>query len=572
MNIMNKRYELVILTGLTYYVICSIITVVYLLNAGDLALPWAPAAFAALLFAAILLGFAIDKSHATIRYIFIALGSYVLIRDILTPFPSISIDNETRKVVYEGAKLIAEILLDAEAGLIALLFTWTVIRFPKFRKFVAVFFVVFLAVDVAKNVVGLVSADDLNDGVVADRPVINAPNVYHMIFDGFSGPFFIETAERLKVIEEFEGFVLFDKVKANHYPTYASMASIMLSEYYSDASVPFNEWIAAWKKKETKVGLLKNMSDHGYALHQYTDIPANASEILSKTKLTGDSVSRINIILAIYAARLSPVTLRQWAMDTVSEYLSWIRYGVKVTTFLDFRAWDSPRVFSTMVSDENKRPNTGQYVFYHGFNPHGPYNILLDCSPTKTESNFNALGCSVNSMVELIRELKSSGKYDDALIVIHSDHGNERNSPTIDGEYFDLEFSRALNRYFWYPESPIGGEIKYLRLTAPLLLVKLPGAKHSLHIDHRELAELVDIGPTIYDATDLQVATKRGTSLFTNAHSSKKEISVFREVLSWRGNRLADGRPKPVREWKMPQLIYRPGNIWELRPAVPWFP
>ena len=566
---MNRRFELVIITGLSYYVFCSIITVVYLSNTGDLALPWALAAFWALISSAVLFGFAINKAHPAIRYGFITLGCYVLLRDIVTPFPSISIDNETRKVAYGGAKLISELLLDLEAFLVALVLAWALARIIAFRKFVAIFFAVFIAVDVANNVIKLASAEDPNGISQRARQNIETPNVYHLVFDGFSGSFFEEAAKQLDVLDEFNGFTLFDKAKANHYPTYVSMASMMLSEYFSDADVNFSDWISMWKRPDAKVGLLKVMSDHGYALHQYTDIPANASSILSQTRLTGDVTSRVNLILAIYAARLSPVAFRQAAMDAVSGYLSWIRYGYPATNFLDYRAWDSPRVFSTLVADEKDRPNSGQYVYYHGFNPHGPFNVQLDCRPARTESTFDALGCSINSMLELIRALKASGKYDDALIVIQSDHGNERNSPTVGGEYFDLEFSKAFNRYFWYPESSIGGEIKHLRLIAPLLLVKLPGAKQSFRIDHRELAELVDIGPTIFSAAGLKVETKRGVPLFSEAHVLKQEISQFMEVLSWRGNRLEDGSPKPANEWQMPHLIYRPGNRWEFRPPVP---
>jgi hypothetical protein len=565
---MNRWFELVIIIGLSYYLFCSIITVVYLTNIGNLALPWAPAAFGALFCASALLGLAVYKTPAAIRYGFIAVGSYVLIRDIITPFPSVTIDDGSRRVTFANFELIKGL----SAGLVALILTWTLARFVTFRKFVAIFFAVFLAVDVATHVVGLSSTDHARDESAAKGLTADASNVYHLVFDGFSGPLFAQTADQLNVLEEFQGFTLFNKAKANHYPTYASMASIMLSEYYSDADEPYYDWLTSWKDPDAEDSLFKRMIDNGYALHQYTDIPANSAATPSQTKLTGNVTSRVNLILAIYAARLSPVVLRQKAMDTVSEYLSFIQHGVQASSFLDYRAWDSPLVFSTMVADENARPNKGQYVFYHGFNPHGPFPLQLDCTPAKAQSNFNAMGCSINSMLEMIRELKESGKYDDALIIIHSDHGNESNAPNVGGEYFDQEFSKAFNQYFWYPESRTGGEIKNLRLTAPLLLVKLPKSKEPFRIDERELAELADIGPTIFAATGLAIATKRGAALNSEEHDLKQEISVFPEVLSWRGNRLEDGlrKRKPDSEWRLPHLIYRPGDTWELRPAVPW--
>lgn len=562
---MKRRFELVIIVGLSYYLFCSIITVVYLSNTGDLALPWAPAAFAALFCTSILFGYAISKTPAYIRYVFIALGLYVLIRDVVTPFPSVSINDGSRRITFQDVELIS----DFKVFLGALILTWVLARFSTLRKFGAIFFAVFLAVDVATNVVGLMSTDRAKGGIAIQQQTIEAPNVYHLVFDGFSGPFFVEAAERNNALDEFEGFILFDKVKANHYPTYASMASIMLSEYFVDTVEPYRDWITSWKEKDAEDGLFNRMVSRGYALHQYTDVPVNSAALPSHTRLTGDVTSRLNLILAVYAARLSPVFLRQTAMDTVSAYLSLIRYGARASSFLDYRAWDSPIVFSTMVSNESERPKTGQYVYYHGFNPHGPFPLQSDCSPTHRHSTYDTLICSINSMLELIRELKAAGKYDDALIVIHSDHGNEHHAPDVDGDYFDFEFSKAFNQYFWYPETPVGGEIKNVRLTAPLLLVKLPGSKQPFRIDHRELAELADIGPTIFAATGSQVETKRGLSLFSKAHALKLQVSIFPEVLSWRGNRLEDGRRKPGREWRLPHLIYSPGYRWELQPPVP---
>ena len=562
---MKRHFEFVIIVGLSYYVLCSIITAIYLSNVGDLALPWAWEAFAGLFFASVLFGFAVSKAGPTIRYGFIALASYILIRDIVAPFPSITIDSGSKKITYQSIDLI----LDVGAAFAALVLALALARFSSLRKLAAIFFAVFVAVDVATNIVGLVKTGGVTDSTVAEQPATDKPNVYHLVFDGFPGSFFLETAEQLNVLDEFDGFILFDKAKANHYPTYASMASMMLSEYFSDTNETFSDWIFSWKKPDAKVGLLNKMTDGGYALHQYTDIPVNAAATPSQTRLTSEVMSRVNLIQAIYAARLSPVAFRQTALDTVSEYLSQMRYGARASSPLDYRAWDSPRLFSTMVAGESGRPNTGQYVFYHGFNPHGPHPVQLDCTPTETQSSFNALGCSINSMLELIRELKVLGRYDDALIVIHSDHGNNRNEPNPGGEYFDIEFSKAFNQYFWYPESPVGGEINHYRMVAPLLLVKLPGSKQPFRIDHRELAEIADIGPTIYAAAGLPVETKRGAPLFSEKHASKREISMFLEVLAWRGNRMEDGRPKPAHEWEMPYLIYRPGDRWELRPAVP---
>ena len=131
-------------------------------------------------------------------------------------------------------------------------------------------------------------------------------------------------------------------------------------------------------------------------------------------------------------------------------------------------------------------------------------------------------------------------------------------------------FNRGM--YFWYPEAPTGGEIKNFRLTAPLLLVKLPGSSQPFRIDHRELAELADIGATIFATTGLQIDTNRGIALFSKEHYLKQELSVFPEVLSWRGNRREDDLKKimPDSEWSLPHLIYRPGDTWELRPALPW--
>lgn len=116
------------------------------------------------------------------------------------------------------------------------------------------------------------------------------------------------------------------------------------------------------------------------------------------------------------------------------------------------------------------------FYFLHLYEPHTPYASTYDDDVRDADAIAG----------ELLQFLEDRGLYDDALIVVLSDHGEGL------GDHGEAEHG-----VFLYREA----------LQVPLL-IKLPGGKRAGAIDAD--AQLADVMPTILDALDIE---SRGTSL-----------------------------------------------------------
>lgn len=160
----------------------------------------------------------------------------------------------------------------------------------------------------------------------------------------------------------------------------------------------------------------------------------------------------------------------------------------------------SAALFERMLADEPHRPAHGQYVFLHASLPHYPWALDGGCGyvgmapEPSVEAYMAQAECGVRLIARLVETLKALGRYDDALIVVHGDHG-------VKFEYaadFMTRYADALR-----PEvRPVPGESEDAAAVrragfraGGLLLVKQPGARGFTVSPVR--AQALDIVPTI---------------------------------------------------------------------------
>lgn len=148
------------------------------------------------------------------------------------------------------------------------------------------------------------------------------------------------------------------------------------------------------------------------------------------------------------------------------------------------------------------------FLYCHAIGPHSPYE-----PPAPYDRRFvsrasegqgpeaelarvvdlydGEIGFTDHQLKRIIEELKSTGQYDNTLIVVVSDHGEAF------GEHGDMGHGSSL-----YDE----------QIRVPLV-VKLPGGKHAGTV-HDGLVELVDVAPTLLDTLKIAVPDRfQGVSL-----------------------------------------------------------
>jgi tetratricopeptide (TPR) repeat protein len=166
-------------------------------------------------------------------------------------------------------------------------------------------------------------------------------------------------------------------------------------------------------------------------------------------------------------------------------------------------------------------PDHPFFYFLHLYEPHTPYRPTYDADIVASDAIVGAL----------LKHLKQRGMYDDALIVLLSDHGEGL-----------MDHGEAEHGVFLYRED----------LRVPLI-VKLPHQAKCGIAD--ELVRLIDVAPTVLDVAGMkQPAAMRGSSLLrSSARDTAYAESFYPRIhLGWselrsvvRGNLHAIDAPTP---------------------------
>ncbi len=156
--------------------------------------------------------------------------------------------------------------------------------------------------------------------------------------------------------------------------------------------------------------------------------------------------------------------------------------------------------FQRMLVEEVMRPASGRYVFFHAMVPHRPWARDEACQfiPKEQRTKENAAQraeaqtrCSLLLVDWFVEQLKLLDRYDDALIIVHSDHGDGEPPPGV--ESYNRNVHPSEEWPSWVVES----------LSAGVLLVKWPGASG---FERSGLpVQSIDITPTVLEQLGLRI-------------------------------------------------------------------
>jgi len=209
-----------------------------------------------------------------------------------------------------------------------------------------------------------------------------------------------------------------------------------------------------------------------------------------------------------------------------------------------------------LIADEEARPARAQYVHAHAYLPHFPYRLDPECGFLKGSMYKAQAACSVRLMQRFIRALKAQGKFDEATIVIHADHGTWSDSPALAGREADAALFSPYSVY----------EVDYT--SRALLLIKPPRApQRALQVSTRQ-SQLVDLRPTLQALLGLPRSPGPGADLFAPDFPAGREAHVFPGFLQRdaRGRFVAFG--KRIREGTWRHFSVTADGRWTAHPDL----
>jgi len=316
------------------------------------------------------------------------------------------------------------------------------------------------------------------------------PNVYHLVLDGFQ----TDTCALYATTETEEalgGFTFYPNNEAVYHLTSTSMASMFASKRYVYDR-------AKWKYLEESLNgessLFQRLHQAGYVTTAY--IPAlQETRIAVADYLVRQEDHARERLVALNAAAFSklwifsqvPAGLRGWlaaggvdlGLDRADlermEEGRFLPYSGPAISTVSFRKW---------MQEESGRPAKGRYSFVHLLMPHPPYVLRGDCSYERSVTKTGMpeqVQCSIRLIVEFVEMLRRLDRFDDSLIVINGDHGDNyrmKNGVLVESR------SRSL---------------RALLLVKPIGRTKRDGFQVS-----ETASSILDISPTILDCLGLE--------------------------------------------------------------------
>ena len=364
-------------------------------------------------------------------------------------------------------------------------------------------------------------------------------NVYHIVFDPYQSeayPYFLDKTPELNQLP----FTYFPNFRTNSPRTYLSMAELFAGDLYSADLSP-----ESWHNAALQNGMMDYLANSGVRLNLYPHYPEYCyrGALTCKTalnlqrELLGDDRARQTAV-DLWFLKLIPDSLKRELKarfgppdeDTSKgdSFSNW-DYGFSISTALSPSnlpgSPDEPyfavQQFMRLLTDEDSRPATGQYVFVHMMLPHPPLVLDGECNyvgrrPAQAlavqEQYLQQVQCAHKLTTLLVKKLESLGRLDNSLIVVHGDHGNYWQPADLGVlyKYHPLDVSVLRADDDKADSSTWPSEMIEVRASA-LLLIKFPG--QSAASRSNKPAQTIDIAPTILRYFDIDPGAMRGMSI-----------------------------------------------------------
>ena len=388
-----------------------------------------------------------------------------------------------------------------------------------------------------------------------------SPNVYHIVFDGYSSQLFSQLASKIGLTEELEGFTFFPKNFANYLVTDASVPSYLTGRLFKGGS--FKEFQLNSKDR----GLAYSLHESGYKVTVYAP---NKSRFWSHNKASQTFTSADisvgserdkgeRIFAQVLMVRIAPEILR----NEVSKIANRLVWG-KRKKYAYYRRLSVP-LFEKFLKDEQFRSDVGNYSYVHLVLPHAPYVWSgPECKSVRRTDFIDQSICATQLFKRFILKLKELGRYKNSIIVLQSDHGTHQ--PGNSSPWF-IPPSKEVIEKMWSRHKYFEKDGIFPRLQS-LLLIKPPSSEHSPLRIANEITQLADIPSTVIDLLGLPPIETDGQPVFTLPVPGGREIFVYGGIYTKDKNGQSIVLGKKVNKTSLAQFGYKDKVGWRILPEV----
>ena len=372
----------------------------------------------------------------------------------------------------------------------------------------------------------------------ADSDAGTRGNVYHIILDSFQREVFT-VLQREGRAPALAGFTQYSQFLSSYNCTYVSVPNTLTGRVYQPG-----ESVLAWQDEALVGGLWGDLAAAGVALHLFPHFPDECSPLAEECAdtLSMDRWHPTTRTVDIWFMSLLPESVRrildphlarnQGGALAASNHAQ-VRFSVTETLVGERgpratrghpSGWSVDN-FERMLATEKQRPAHGQYVFMHAMPPHGPYVLDAACLFTGGDQNYSTphyldrymehAECALRLVDRLVERLRALDRLDDALIVVHADHG-----------MWPLLQQPFVTRYAEHlPAGLVAAPDRVAMSFGALLLVKFPGAT-TFATDERA-AQMIDVAPSILTHFGRPAGSYPGLALQGPPPATRRAVQVF---------------------------------------------
>lgn len=369
-------------------------------------------------------------------------------------------------------------------------------------------------------------------------------NILLFVLDGFQSDLFWEIIDQHPALSrEFAGFTFYPNTSAVFAKTYPSIPLLLTGKAYQKAE-PISDFI----KNAYADSMLAQLIDAGWDVGLY---PSVAATVVNSDKYTSNvahksqwsaKVSAYLQALDLSLFRMVPHTAKKYVYnhgDFVAqrylsrplEYLRSVTAGEQSAELPKPYRHEGLNFLANLQQAGSSELAAPAFRFYHLKMPHQPFMLNSELEYGFIGDDFAAYReyayATVKLMAAYLAELRQQDVYDNATIMIATDHGG--------GEYNNQKYNTDSKSY---SEDKTDGKAK--ASGRALLLVKDADASGALRLSSKPVS-LRDVAPSIAAYAGLRTDDFQGTPLAEISDSEKRQREYnYYQFTGWDSKYLDD--------------------------------
>ncbi|MGI9394547.1 MAG: sulfatase-like hydrolase/transferase, partial [Boseongicola sp.] len=271
-------------------------------------------------------------------------------------------------------------------------------------------------------------------------------------------------------------------------------------------------------------GLSEILRQAGYSTASYSPNRTgfwshnNASRIFATSDAFKGDVEKTFALVS--AVRAAPEPLR---MD-VQHFVSRVLWGGQ--NDYSYYGRKSVPLMEQFLADEEGRSGEGHYNYVHLLLPHPTFIWSGDCVIEGQTNYLEQAECASRLMKRFIAKLKDLGRYENSIILLHSDHGSRLDSDSANPV---TTFTQQVKSAYASPDNEYSASEVINKLNALFLIKPMGEGKRPLEVSE-QIVQLVDIPATVLGLLGMEAPLGEGKEIFSNYQ--ERDVPVFVPTLS----------------------------------------